>query len=403
MATTYYPSPRHRDSWILANGEVIQEPELEETDRKYRVVGTNLTAYKKSIDQLLFDGVTALASQHGTIPWRRISGSWDCPPTPPLHLLNSKTSYWDTTEFEWRFKHESLPINAKIAVSIRQETRNLPSPQSVGVRLKYSSSNIADSRATNLLEEYTPGFHAQLQKLSQETRDLWTQFFQAHTDGNAPETNWQSVLKPRSTFQVTRMAVKAMIEAIREVDAIEAIYLPDLRQTPDLNDRRQGWLRLEAFETNMTPQAFATLREYLETAPTIEEAAQHYEQMLKALRRAGMVLEGRSTNDFLTALLTGDKDALTIPIGTGILPSEDPEVAGPLSDIGHTLSLHLPTGTFSVTCGHRSRNEIAAKWDESLTMASLTGKEDELLAYARRYVEQQSEGRTKFLNDLTAL
>jgi hypothetical protein len=61
------------------------------------------------------------------------------------------------------------------------------------------------------------------------------------------------------------------------------------------------------------------------------------------------------------------------------------------------LSVHLPTGTFIVECTHGDvdKNVVAEKWEEALTMASLTGEEDTLLAYAREYAKKHNATRTK--------
>ena len=92
----------------------------------------------------------------------------------------------------------------------------------------------------------------------------------------------------------------------------------------------------------------------------------------------------------MAALLSGDKASLGVRVFN--LAETNHNV-----DNAHKLSVHLPTGTFVVECNHQAvdHNEVAEKWEEALTMASLTGREDALLAYATAYAKDHAKKRTQ--------
>lgn len=400
MATTWSPRTTlfdERRSWLLANGEIVQEPLLEETSTglKVRVAGTNQSRYSRDTDDLIRETIRTLAARKRTHVWmplanmrrsiiNNIGFDPDQAPAPELHILKADTNVTNRTTVWWRFKHSTLPIEAVLVIDAgptnkwsqaQQVARSLTLPHMVADDVnmltqvvKETSHNFAATQ--NAHYSVTPDQRVTVREFIRDNPVQWTKIL--GSDG----------------FTDERAMVQTMLTRIREADDLTSIQVPDLR-----DPSKPAWLDLDLDATNLNSTLSQDLQEYLEGAPSVTEALRLYQELRQALRAIGVVMFDVTENDFQRALLNGDHSGLTVGLST---PNE---VGGEL-DHNHTLTMHLVSGTFIVNCAIAQQDGIADRWDEALTMASLTGEEDVLLAYARESVRRDSEKRaTKIIKE----
>lgn len=398
MATQWIPLTRFEPkSWLLANGEIVKEPAMEQTStgRKVRVAGTTDSMYASELEECIGKAVQAVAKSKGTsvvIPledWRRQEvNALGFDPTvtkAKMHLIHDPTNQRGTTTAWWRFKHPTLAFEVVLySQMIGSPAANQPGRQVIqtsivipginhyGSGLGASWTKTADAGFTNYLSmaRYADGFDEY----------KWREFVRDNPPSWA--TNWLDTI----TSPTQRHAVTEYLKIVREFESYEAIQIPDLTNP----SAAPAWLDLELYETNVNAELVADLTDYLDSAPTIEQVAELYDTMLQTLRGAGINVSGKSSNDFLAALLAGDKASLNMDV----LALAEGEFQ---IDHMHKLSVHLPTGTFIVECSHATgdKDTVAHEWEEARTMAALTGDEPELLAYARAYAKEKNDKRTK--------
>lgn len=402
MTTTWTSRPAlDRKSWLLTNGEVVHEPALEESGSgiKVRIAGTKISAYAKDVDNLILQGVELIADRKGAEVWmpmedanhgfrnRYLSRALD-KGVPELHVLTTqdyrnqaRTLAW------WEFRHQALPVEATLVVEAAPNRygSNRSSgarPQEIHVYLAMQPTTlhpysiapiyvkIEDAAWTNLVG-HVSDYNGRL-KVQEFLRD--------HKPADWTPGN----LLGEFRYDGERPMVEALLLKVREADSLTRIQVPDLRDPTN-----PKWLDLELHETNMNNQFLSNLVDYLDGAPTIEHVAKLYREMQKTFRAIGVVLADKSENDFQAAL-QGNRDGVTVEVSS-------PAEVGHTVDREHKLYVDLFTGTFIVGCTKRDvdRNQVATKWDEALTLAQLTGREEEFLAYARQYADEAEEKRRK--------
>lgn len=389
-------------SWLLTSGEVVSEPALEETasGRKVRIAGTTTSMFTKDVDDLLYKGVQAIAKAKGEKVWMALDeglrkqakssiygNSIVAGVKPTLHMLKAGGSTYGSgqqTTAWWRFRHASLPVEAYVVIQMspahsgygRSNTTN----QDVRTALLVPSTIPAQSQTVSYvhsissdLDEWTNGLNDADHRLR----------FQEMLRDNKP--NWHDdVTMRQQVIAGDRLAVKAFLDDTQAMEAFDKFDVPDLR-----DPSKPTWLSLDLQDTNVTGEFIQTLKDYLDGGTIVEEVKKHWDEITRLMRSTGLVLEEKDEASFSTALAGGEPVQITV--------QSPPNEAGHLVDHAHSVVLHLPTGTMIVNCAQSqktSKNEIATKWDEALTMASLTGQEDALLAYARRFAETANQRRT---------
>jgi hypothetical protein len=391
--------------WLLSNGEVITEPALEmtSTGRKVRVAGTTDSVYSGELEELLARAANTLAAQRGA----RVQ--MELPPNmteflrdalglevadtngAKLHLIHDPTNAHAKTIAWWRFKDSSSPLEVLLvakmepahwrdvvqqrvtiwlAVPYAVENRGLLKTPRVSITYSHRFSDVIDNALSRHEKYYT-----------------WTEY----TRDNPPD--WPITHLADTTHSYARPAVTQYLKALQDFEDLDSITVPDLSD-PDT----PAYKTLELYETNVNAELLSDLAEYLDGAPTIEQVAKLYQEMLDTLRSVGIEVSKKSENDFMAALLAGEKETLNMQVSR--LDEENQSV-----DYGHRLVVHLPSGTFIVECDHvhTDHNQVAEKWEEAMTMASLTGQESELLAYAKEYAKDRIKKRTtKILKERTS-
>lgn len=399
-ATVWLPMPRPNPrSWLLGNGETIIEPELEVTSsrRKVRVIRSQHSSYFGDLDQMLWDWASTIARMKRTSVHLEVSrpleqmlgnraGYQPADTKAVLHLVhdhenrNGKTTVW------WRFKDTKTPFEVLLTAMMSTQGRFGVNPGVQQLRVALTvpcrtyDGGAQDTDTFNVLDGEFTLLLDKVAQIHENHRTKWHTFIQDTPPGWCVEELGQQ------SHTVLREGVNALLKTIRKLDALASIEVPDFGDPAEPSYRT-----LALYDTNYSDELVNDLLEYLDDGPTIKKAAEHYGLMLEALRGCGIVLdESKKDNDFMAALLAGNKTSLGIRI-FNLAETEHAE------DRDHTLSVHLPTGAFVVECKQKQAdpNGIADRWEESLITAQLTGQEDALLAYARKVGLDHQRERTK--------
>lgn len=399
-ATVWMPMTRMEPkSWLLGNGEVVTEPALEMTGtgRKVRVAGTTTSVFAHELDTLLSRAVKAVAQDKGTHIWLDLTGgvreqirndSFDTAAArAKLHLVHDPTNANAATDLWWRFKDVNTPFEVLLWVRMTNYRHSgVVNGQSISTRLMFPSRTYFGDVATPAVYGIADNkFSTAISQLGYINNDLVVQWNQYLRDNPADWAGSAENHLGAFNHQHARAGVTALLKIVRDFEDLDEIRVPDLG-----DPYSPSYRALKLDDTNVNAELLSDLTEYLDGAPTIEQAAELYQQMLETLRSVGITVQGKSPNDFLSALLAGEKATLNMQVFN--LAEEAQRV-----DHDHKLSVHLPTGAFIVECSHNNgdKNVVAEKWDEARTMASLTGEEDTLLAYARGYAAEHNARRTK--------
>lgn len=394
--TTWHPRTQMiPKSWLLSTGEIVTEPPLEETasGRKVRIVGSSVSMFSKDVDALIFQGVEAIAHSKGAKVWMALdegarrqserevySSLLQAGTKPLLHLLTKSSN---PTNVWWRFRHHTLPIEALLVVHMapahyRNTSQNLTTALFMQSTLATDAQSVVyvHSNSTNLSE-----WSGRIRDSAQRLR-----FIEFLRD-NKP--NWHSDVQLRQTaINGERQVVKMMLDDVQAIDGYDKIDVPDLR-----DPNKPAWLSLDLHDTNVSGEFVQSLKDYLDGNGVVQEVRALWSQMTNLLRSTGLVLDTPSEASFTSALAGGDPVVVKV--------QSQPAGEGHTTDDDHSVVLHLPTGTMIVNCSQKSSppDQVAYKWEEALTMASLTGQEDVLLAYARRYAETAHERRAAKILD----
>lgn len=382
MTTTWVPMTRFEPrSWLLANGEVIDEPPLEQTStgRKVRVANTTDSFYAKDLEDLLHVAATQIATAKNTKVFLALHGAaqaerkvlGDLGPAK-LHLTEATAG---TTTAWWKFRHPSMPYAVTVIATLTEDRYKRQSlsikavqPRAVG---HYSNSSEA---AYDILS--TP--HDALYGLPSRQTERWGE----HLRDNPLAWTSKTIEMHDRQFPASRMAAESLLSIVREMEDLETIQWFDFRESDP------AYMELDLYESNVNSQFISDLTDFLDGSPTVDKAADLYLQLIDTLKACGLVLErDDDKNDFMRALNTG-----TVRVTVSRLAEENNEI-----DHQHAVVVNLVTGTMLVECSARTvnNNQIAEQWEEAKTVAALTGEEDELLAYARAYREQDASRRTK--------
>jgi len=396
--TAWHPRTNFEQSrqWLLTDGTIVAEPALEQSGsgRKVRVAGTDLSAFTKDMDELVMRTVQAYAEKNAASIWMPLhdyeervedeAGFKPAETRAELYVLDqnfhTKTNVW------WRFKHPTLPIEALVVVSAGRVHPNGSSAHKIETAVMLPRTAPVGIRAWEAL-------HPAAYRVQNHTFDTLINSVSPNTQAAAtarefvrddPAT-WAAWLG-RNQYTSERALVEGLLNQVRNIDDFETIQVPDLR-----DPENPTWMDLELYETNMHSGFTTDLTDYLDGTPTLTEALRLYRELQTCLRGIGMVIDDKTENDFQKALLSGDASGVTVSIES----VHDGETQSGF-DYQHSLTMHLPTGTFVVNCHAQvNHGEIAEKWDEARTVASLTGEEDTLIAYAREAAQRSQQKRAR--------
>lgn len=392
MTTTWYDqintTPR---SWLLENGEIVTEPVMQKSGSgvKVRVAAMpTMSAYAKDADALIQRAVRTIASQKRTAVWMGLHGSEDTrdrvlgfkPDEQKAELFLHNPAKKFTIAW-WKFRHPTLPIEAVLHLKAYHVNHNVPADGQLIVGTltaprtnEHQMSSTWVGSKTNML---TPLVAHEAGEEREFVRD------------NPAEWLGEGILGDHRLGSETAM-VRKLLELVRAADGLETIEIPDQRQTTE-----PGWLELELYETNVNSTFVSDLVDYLDGSSSVAEAARIYDELRNCMRGLGVYLSPLNENDFSKGLLGANDTFVTTTLG---LTSEDITAEKQDGrDHNHTLRMHLLSGTFVVDCDIKDTNkdEAVTRWEEALTIASLTGEEDVLVAFARASVEDKRKKRAR--------
>jgi hypothetical protein len=205
---------------------------------------------------------------------------------------------------------------------------------------------------------------------------------------------WHPGLNVNETRNVSgaRNAVKDLLDVVRKIEQLQTLEVPNFA-----DPENPSWVSMELVGTNVNGAFISDMVDYLDGAPVVEVALEHYQSLMALLRSMGMDVRMGPTadNDFAAAMLAGQTGALSMNVHNVVDPTDTGN--GFEIDHEHKVSVHIPTGTFIVECDGRPQDpeQVVQKWHEAKTIARLTGEEDELLAYARAYAASQRTGQAQ--------
>lgn len=364
MATTWLPKFRQTAprSYLLTNGDIIQEPNLEETSTglKVRVAGDNVSFYRREEWKAIEHGLTSEAHRRKASVWMPVDLNesvlkrrWDFAPAKfdPNASTRAKATAW------WSFKHPTLPIKAVLTI-VWHTAGNYDAANNISMQLYVPRQQGLSPHADGL----NPVVDVVVQ--AHDSTGWWENFINV---GGLTE----------------RQAVETLLRQVRKLEELDEIEIPDSRDGHD-------HLTLKLDVTSVNGKFLADITDYLESEVGVEKVLAAYQQLLVEFRKVGVVLDNGLTNNQLAqALSSGDDKMLTVTIRSS-LQDEDGRV-----DKGHELAVHLPTGTFAISCSSVHQDAVSLAWEESLILARLSGKEDTLLAYAEEYVRTKHIQKSK--------
>jgi hypothetical protein len=382
VSTTWVPMTRFEPrSWLLANGEVIEEPPLEQTSsgRKIRVTGTTASFYAKDLEDLLGNAAKQVAQEKGTTVFAALTNAEaneraHLPAPGPALLHLNQQQRQGTTQAWWKFRHPDMPYSVTILATMREDRYFAQTVQIYAIYqtpFQHNGWVVNDARFENAVAmEYA------LYGVDANHRNKWLEFYRDNPVDWANAT----INIPERRYTVSRQAVEVFMGAVRTMEDLDSIEWFDFRDLAN-----PAYMTLELYDSNVSSQFVSELTDYLDGA-AVDKAKALYDQLLESLRSCGVVLDS-TENDFERALNSG-----TLTFTAKNLPDKDEAI-----DHAHSIVVNIATGTMVVECANSSvnKNEIAEAWEEAKTVAALTGQEDELLAYAREYASTSAKRRTK--------
>lgn len=386
-------------SWLLSDGSIISEPPLEQSGsgRRVRVAGQNDTStYSNDLDAMLTKAAFTAANRRGTsilleltrglknMTANALGFDPGAHPSAILGPVHDPENRRNTTYCWWKFRHPDIPqFEAYVTITMRGDLQ-LNYDRKIAVWMPVRNYRW-DTTNTSVAEVNSGFFGNVTEHLHSHDESEWDRWLEQ----NRP--NWIDLNLGSTRTGGARAAVKDLLASVRKVEEFDRLEVPDFRDvdSPSL-------VALELAATNVNGQFISDMTEYLDGTPHVERALQHYQDLMQMLRSMGMDVQAPDTvdNDLAAAMLAGQTGVLNLKVVNPVNPEEGREFD---IDHEHSVSLHLPTGSFLVDCHVRPSDpeEIDQKWQEAKTIARLTGEEDELLAYARAYAAQQRTGQAQ--------
>lgn len=392
--TQYDPLPRHRKmKWLLSDGRIAEEPSLEQSGegRRVRVLGSTKSVYKKDLDDLIYRSVQSYARSQGVRVWMRAhedpvrelydndAGMGKPKEAGNPHFLDAKSYYRRSSELSWTFRHESLPIAARLIIKMEEE-RGSSRKQTVSTTLHYPSTNPADAFKRTWMSVSSPnGFR--FAKHSEGTTEFAQaeQLFNDFLRDNVPE--WVHEILGQQQFDNEREAAGGIARLCKRMESYESIAIPDLRDPGE-----PGWLELGLYETTYSPEYLRALVDFINGQPIAEELASLWGQMVEAFRSAGIVVNELQESDFAAAI-QGETERVDITTKTVV--TED----GTTTDEKHYVGFNLMTGTITVSCKVRDTDpgDVATEYEIARIKAEARGELDAFLNHQATYLSQSHE------------
>jgi len=387
-STAWRPWNRTKDRWLLTDGSIVTTPDMEMSPagRKVRVVGTKKSVNSGYSAQVIEEAVRLLADQRGA------NVRCSCAPDQPteysgdLKLWFAEGRRYAETNIWWSFRHPSLPIEAvlRVRAKLQYGTAVQVSCDITATRLNpvwitaNEKATYAGGRWRTLARE-----NSVMQAVAELMRD------DPQVYGEIPGEFFTD-----QDFPTSRKAVEAILRRVRLFEDLTELPIPDL-----LDNDHPVWMGLALYDTNVSGEFIQTLVDFLDTTSSMKDVQEAYEELRRAMTRLGFVLPERSEDDLASALQT-DNASMYVTLSPVWDANKDNTGEYSSTDDEHTVYLHLTSGCLLVSCTKTDMREQAGQaWEEAITVASLTGQQSNLLAFANEYVKNNAEGNArKFVN-----
>lgn len=392
--TEYHPLPRNkRMKWLLSDGRIAEEPALEQSaeGRRVRVMGSTKSVYKKDLEDLVYRSVQAFAQKNGTRAWMRAVDD----PVKELHEYSTpvdasdphflqpsnKAYYRRSSEVSWTFRHETLPIAAKLTIKAVEEHRS-DRKQVVTAAITYPSTNPADAYERVWLDAQNPREFT-FSKHDEGTTDFAQakqRFFDSLRD-YVPD--WAKEILGRHEYSNEREAAAGVAKLCKRIESFEGISIPDLRN-PDEPD----WIELGLYETTYSPEYLRAIIDFINGQPIAERLAELWQEMVETFQSAGVVVGKLKESDFAAAI-QGETERVDVSASHPF--DED----GASVDQQHYVGFNLLTGTITVSCKIRDTNpaEIATEYEIARIKAEARGELDAFLNYQANALNRKHDQR----------
>lgn len=387
MATQYQPRPyTNPQRWLLTDGSTLLAPQLEEspTGRNVRIAGTTASesvhsneeralvrrwikdeVYRRNASIWTCVGKEKAPYTDGNLSELEMglhSQTGNAEQVADLHLFKDNGKSFTTCY--WRYEHPTLPFVGQIIVRLHERGQRYygeASPARVVVSLMYLNTEAGD-------------FSSEPSFLQVDDPDEWPR------DHGKPD--WVDAIPfGTSSHPNDRAAAKAMLEAVRAIDGLATVSVPDGRE-PD------KWMTLEFKESNVHGGFLAEVQDYVDTEQDVERLQELWTEMRAIFRKVGLTLEEHDIKNFELAL-NGKVRALESAI--------DPVADADGVDKNHKVHIDLPNGIIAVTCSVKHSEDSVQEWEIAKVRAEMTGELDELLAYVRAHAEREDQDRIKSL------
>lgn len=399
MATQYFPLPRnYKQKWLLTNGRIVEEPSLEtsESRRRVRVAGDDKSVYMKDLDDLIYRSVTQFATRQNERVWMRVLN--DDPVqdldnelgrtsaiNQPHFITPQQNSYIGrASELTWTFRHETLPIAARITVEMSTPRRSYgnrdTTTELTTVKVSYPSTNPYDAfdRVWNEVErpesfpfsEHNNGVTGYEQQ--QQDYIDWLR-------ASIPE--WASVLG-QERWGNEREAAAGIARICREIESFDSITIPDLR-----NPENPEWLELKLHSTTYSNDFARSLVDFINGQPVVEQVREKWNEIVQLLKRSGLVTKELEESDWHAAL-QGDTERVQVTLGPVQGGSQE-------QDSRHIIGLNLATGTLTVSCQVRDTNpdDITTEYEIARIKAETRGELNAFLGYQASFLDTHHDAR----------
>lgn len=329
-----------RQTWLLANGDTITSPYLEQSPAgaRVRIEGSTGSHGRSRASSLIYDWCYNEASSRGTHLWfvKRADPvadllahfSIDRKAEPDLAANSNITLYW-------AFKKDDIAVVlfTRLTTSTYYRREEL-------YTVEHGIIHFAPANRVALGG----------QSLGGGVRD--------------------------ATRTGLRPAVKALATNIGQLNSRDTFQYSGDQKKFDL----------ELVETNYTGPVVQKISELVNLAPAVQKVGKALDDLRGALRLAGIVM-GTPSETSLYKFLCNQQDDVVATLR----PTEVED------DSLHAVHFSLPNGMISVTCGHtrQVRTEVAQAWESARFIASLKGEEEQFLAFARQQVQEHGQDKLR--------
>lgn len=373
--TEYHPHPREPRHWLLTDGSLILEPQLEQSPqgRNIRIRGTTEQVPRSEMHTLLYKWAYDKAKRKLSKPVLQFDLDLNTIEENFRHVESFRPFTENSTMSTagWIFKHPDMPVYARVSmVVVTQETGPYVE---VIVRFPNLSYGMPHRWSNSGLRHKEMGWPE-----SRETQDPWVhREFEADTRDILARNG---ITFGRMSYPNAEAAVSAAIREYRVIDSLEELHLPDVRginhNTPDEGVLHEMKL---SFRGRLQPESYLSeMLEFVDLIQPADEIVEHWNAIADILKRRGVSVTKLSQLKVLGALTGSEEGKFTTDVAAVRMNSK-----GTIRDPNHDISINLHSGVVYVSCRERTRDMEAdvLAYEIAKERAAITGEADLMEAF----------------------